>query len=194
MHEISNELRYTFSKSISSFCLYYLHLYIHHFQIRILNIYWYPFENQIFRNFQAKTDIILSENGNFKTINKDPGFTTSFLYNKNNQIVNKLTYCDNCSVDMTWNTTFTYSVDGNLALSKTIFIDKNNNITDTITEEFSNYDKSPNSFKILRIFDDTFLRSLSENNYKKSFSIGTENWNNEWEFNYDSCGNLKFIK
>lgn len=155
--------------------------------IRILNIYGEPRNYGTYRQLQMKTDIVLSDNGNFKVKYRDDGLTTSYIYNEKNQIFNTISiYSDGfAEEEMTWNTTYSYSADGNLTSYKLIF--KTSSLCDTSITTFSNYDKAPNPFKLLQVFDDTFIRSLSENNFR------IEN-NTTWDFYYDNCGNLKFQK
>lgn len=157
--------------------------------IKILNIYLQPNEYYVSRSLQEETTIVLSENGNFKESYKSDGQSMKYYYNKNNQISKTITTISvDTSVMFTWNRTFFYSASANLDSCRTIFTDANSTISSL--SNFSNFDNVPNPFKSLRMFDDTFIRSLSENNYRKKYSSA----NNfaEWQFSYDECGNIKF--
>ena len=67
------------------------------------------------------------------------------------------------------------------------------------TEKFSDYDAAPNPVKELGIFDETFNRSLSTNNYRRytfqrfnrDSTLAADQYRN-WTFVYDSNGNVKF--
>lgn len=153
--------------------------------IIITNIFIKPYYGGTYNEIQKETKIILSENGNFARSFTDNGFSTEYFYNSNNQISKKIaTVIYNSNVNWTWNYTYNYSENGNLTSYDLIFNDgfKDSNIS---TSHFSNFDNSPNSFKDLSLFEDTFLRSLSTNNFRKYNDM-------EWEFSYDDCGYIKF--
>ena len=71
-----------------------------------------------------------------------------------------------------------------------------------IVETFSNYDDSENPLKSLFIFEETFKRSLSNNNYgtyKKDeyyfideIVMHSSSYQNSWILNYDINGNIRF--
>lgn len=60
---------------------------------------------------------------------------------------------------------------------------------------FENFDNSYNPFKRFTLLDEYFYRSLSKNNFRTYREILTQNGTStasvqEWEFNYDSAGNI----
>lgn len=65
-------------------------------------------------------------------------------------------------------------------------------------EKFSNYDNAANPLKKLIIFDETYLRAISKNNYAKYENLGYKN--NEliqqntsnYNYKYDASGNINF--
>ncbi|TPG43821.1 hypothetical protein EAH81_04520 [Flavobacterium pectinovorum] len=66
-------------------------------------------------------------------------------------------------------------------------------------EVFSDYDNAPNPLKKLVIFEDTYLRALSKNNFTKYQKQGKNidnsvfsNTKKIWKLNYDARGNVKF--
>lgn len=159
--------------------------------IRILNFYLEPNEQSVSKRLQEQTTIILSENGNFKQSYKSDGQSMVYYYNKNNQISETInTLGLDASSQFSWNRTFYYSSNGNLDSCRTIFNDNRSIVSSLV--RFSNYDNAPNPFKSLRMFDDTFRRSLSENNYRKEYFAVNDS--SVWEFTYDNCENIKFHK
>lgn len=66
-------------------------------------------------------------------------------------------------------------------------------------ESFSDYDTADNPLKHLGVFDEIFLRTLSENNYTK-YSKNTYDddgnimtyINNQWDFYYDESGRIRY--
>jgi hypothetical protein len=66
-------------------------------------------------------------------------------------------------------------------------------------EIFSKYDNAPNPLKKLILFEDTFFRAISKNNYtnyeKNIYSFDNQLSSKEtrnWNFKYDDLGNIKF--
>lgn len=66
-------------------------------------------------------------------------------------------------------------------------------------EVFSNFDNTPNPMKKLIIFEETFNRALSKNNYSKYEKFTYDSSNNlintefrNWTLQYDSSGNINF--
>jgi hypothetical protein len=66
-------------------------------------------------------------------------------------------------------------------------------------EIFSNYDNATNPLKKLILFEETFLRAISKNNYTKyekyNYSANNQLNTNEirnWTFKYDASGNINF--
>ena len=65
-------------------------------------------------------------------------------------------------------------------------------------EKFSNYDNATNPLKKLIIFDETYLRAISKNNYAKYENLGYKN--NEliqqnisnYNYRYDASGNINY--
>jgi hypothetical protein len=75
-----------------------------------------------------------------------------------------------------------------------------NQLQKTIVEKFSNYDSAPNPLRKLFIFDETFLRSLSVNNFMKYERWVIQNANSNqtyydqrvWNIPHDANGNIIF--
>lgn len=73
-------------------------------------------------------------------------------------------------------------------------------IQKTVIEKFSNYDNAPNPLRGLFIFDETFLRSLSTNNFMRYERVETINSNQNqtyydertWNIPHDANGNIIF--
>lgn len=66
-------------------------------------------------------------------------------------------------------------------------------------EVFSNFDNIPNPLKKLIIFEETFTRAISKNNYSKYEKFTYDSSNNlintefrNWTLQYDSSGNINF--
>jgi hypothetical protein len=60
---------------------------------------------------------------------------------------------------------------------------------DTTYTYYSNFDNASNPFNELQIFNDTFLRSLSKNNFSKYTSLDATG---DFTFSYNECGNIIF--
>ncbi|WP_269234320.1 hypothetical protein [Flavobacterium flavigenum] len=69
---------------------------------------------------------------------------------------------------------------------------------DRTVEKFSNYDNTANPLKKLIIFDETYLRSISKNNYAKYEHLNYRNneliqtKTSNYEYKYDASGNIMY--
>ncbi|MDN3690897.1 hypothetical protein QWZ06_00730 [Chryseobacterium tructae] len=94
---------------------------------------------------------------------------------------------------------FTYYSDGNLKGIKTVTMQNNVDLVTRQEIEFSNYDKAPNPFKKLNIFDEHFHLSLSKNNPQKKITleyVGGELASKQevwWTNQYNADGTLKLF-
>jgi len=95
---------------------------------------------------------------------------------------------------------FHYNSNKNLdsVVTRTYFFN-NPTLVSKVVEVFSNYDNARNPLKNLLLFEDTFYRALSENNYSKYeyFNYGYFNTlvgheYKEWLLVYDDSGNINF--
>lgn len=149
-------------------------------------------------------------------------FERKLILDNNNRIIKKTIYKE---FAVQSKDTIIFSYDSSGKLSETIkgklngnnekakfYYDQINNLDSIVTKKynqinlesktveiFSNYDTSSNPLKNLIIFEETFNRSLSKNNYKK-YEIKIYDQANEivytsfriWVLKYDSNGNVKF--
>ena len=158
-------------------------------------------------NIIKKTIHKLGESSNYSDIDT---ITTQYKYNSKNLLVETyLTKKNNYSTN-----SFKY-------YEKAFFYyNQNNNLDSIVTnrysyneinmehefsqktvEIFSDYDNSKNPTKELHIFDETFARSLSENNFKAyrkdlyyAPRVLISSSSRTWEYSYDSDGNIRFDK
>ena len=131
---------------------------------------------------QKENKIIISNSGQFIEKLSSSGTKTQYYYNSKNQILKTIiTIKFQNDVYWTFSAVYSYNDNGNLISIKRTLNDGNNE--ETGFSEISNYDDSPNPFKDLLLFDDTFIRSLSINNFMKFDD-------NEWVFSYDECRNI----
>lgn len=143
--------------------------------------------------------------------------TIRFNYDSNNKLISYIKtstqYYSNHNVRNFEESTLYYNTNANVDSIVSISYIKLSDVsyTELISKKtriFENYDTSSNPFKKTRIFEETFYRSLSNNNYRK-FTEKTRNysypnhdyyadpvmgpttinnwWN--WDFSYDSNGN-----
>lgn len=100
---------------------------------------------------------------------------------------------------------FYYNIKNNLdsIVTKKYYINSQNQkeYTGKVVQSFSGYDTAKNSLKQFVIFEETFNRSLSENNFAKytetSFDKDNEStyvYEVEWNMSYDDNGNINFSK
>lgn len=162
-------------------------------------------------NIAANQKDIFLENGKIiKTIQyyefgDKENYTVYFTYT-NNKLSKKIGYLNN---KLNFQSDFYFNSDNNLdsivsrtskynRLTNTIEIDLNSKRR--IKEVFENYDKYSNQLKQFYVFDETFNRSLSMNNYTKSnYYFYDENGEvlNEWHIVYNlkyENGNVDFCK
>lgn len=153
-------------------------------------------------------------------------FERKLILDNNNRIVRKFVYQENAVYPNPTNDTINYfynslgqiseTFKGDLDLynEKTKFYYNGNGNLDSIVlkkhyqdepyysktkEVFSNFDNIPNPMKKLIIFEETFNRALSKNNYSKYEKFTYDSSNNlintefrNWTLQYDSSGNINF--
>lgn len=100
-----------------------------------------------------------------------------------------------------WDTYETYFLDASKNLTKSEKLEKSSNISTKLTTTYySNFDTAKNPYKKLYLMSDNFfIKSLSENNYRKITFTSEDlqnpqslpgNGNSEWTYNYDSNGQV----
>ena len=169
-----------------------------------------------------ENQITILKKDTLKNINANPDLKVITMeYDKmvryTRERTNYITYYDTTWLYYNHHTLFrTVTKDRGSILTKDFFFDNEGNLSeikslaisrymgDSIyfqSEKFSDYDSSPNPVRHLAIFDETFERSLSKNNYRKytmkkyegdSVMIGDAFRN--WTFAYDEKGNVQFDK
>lgn len=121
--------------------------------------------------------------------------TVVYFYNDANQIIATKKGNDKMQNE---SAQYYYNPAGNLDSIVTKMYDRKNYNYRNV-EIFSGYDNAVNPLKKLVIFEDTYLRSLSKNNFAKYQKIG-KNIDNSiisksertWKLNYDERGNVRF--
>jgi hypothetical protein len=96
-------------------------------------------------------------------------------------------------------TKYYYNTNGNLDSIVAAKHYQNEPYNSKTKEVFSNFDNTPNPLKKLIIFEETFNRALSNNNYSKYEKFTFDSNNNlintefrNWTLQYDSSGNINF--
>lgn len=124
---------------------------------------------------------------------------TDYIYNSKDILIQSIKNKQYKNFDLTETSDFHYN---NNNLDSVITVVKHlDELVDKTKEVFSDYDNSPNLVKNLIIFEESFYRALSQNNYSKYQMFKYEN-NNDlilnrediWNFFYDDSGNIDFIK
>jgi hypothetical protein len=146
--------------------------------------------NLTFNTFSVNNEyiVVYNENGILRRIMGNY-YTENFYYNKNNRMDSSyllIEYAPGIRA-ITNAKKYCYSNEGNLIEIKYVNTDFGTepNVIKSGSQIFSGFDNADNPFKGLWMFDDMFLRSVSNNNYTKQD-------NNEWIFSYDDCGYIKF--
>ncbi|MFC5269368.1 hypothetical protein [Adhaeribacter terreus] len=126
-----------------------------------------------------------------------PYDTTQFFY-----AGHKLLYTEHKDRSISTTKHFIFDAVGNLQKTETLSFD--HYLQDTIyteTETFGNYDQAANPLKNLAIFEEIFLRSLSNHNFrsytrhrKNRYGFVYQSAEQSWTFNYDENGNAIFYE
>lgn len=150
-------------------------------------------------------------------------FERKFLLDNQNRVIKKITYQEsiypyNDTINYFYNNlgqiSETFKGDIDLFNEKAKFYYNGNGNLDSIVatkhyqnepfssktkEVFSNFDNTPNPLKKLVIFEETFNRALSKNNYSKYEKLTYDSNNNlinsefrNWTLHYDGSGNVNF--
>ena len=130
--------------------------------------------------------------------------TIAYTYNSSGFLIqsNKERHYAEDNYFVTETSLFYYNKDNNLdSIVSRVYDNDGEFIWDKKLEVFSNYDNSPNPLRDLIIFDETFHRSLSRNNYS-SYALFQYDFLGKWfvketrvwSFIYDKDGNVEFDK
>ncbi len=125
---------------------------------------------------------------------------TDYIYNSKDILIQSIKNKQYKNFDLTETSDFHY--DNNNNLDSIITVVKHlDELVNNTKEVFLDYDNSPNLVKNLIIFEESFYRALSQNNYSKYQMFKYENNNNLilnrediWNFFYDDSGNIDFSK
>ncbi|KAA9327366.1 hypothetical protein [Adhaeribacter soli] len=153
------------------------------------NLNVYPNPKRIFLDQQNRIQKTIKETTIYNT-----SYDTVFYYYTGD----KLTSTVYPKYPATLTKHFIYNHAGNLIQTNAIYFNKYLNDTMyTETETFTNYDNAPNPLKRLGIFDELFYRSLSQNNFRSYSFVRIDKYgyimksnNRNWQFKYDSSGNI----
>lgn len=150
-------------------------------------------------------------------------FERKLILNNQNKIIKKITYQEGI---YPYNDTIAYFYNGSGQISETFkgdlnlfnekakfYYNQNGNLDSIVLKKhyqnepyyskekqvFSNFDNAPNPLKKLVIFEETFTRALSKNNYSKYEKFTYDGSNNllnsefrNWILQYDNSGNVNF--
>lgn len=124
--------------------------------------------------------------------------TINYSYNSLGQIIKSIRRIPRTSYTLIKESDYYYSTKQNLD-SVLTYISYDEEYFLIKKEVFSDYDEALNPLKKLMIFDDTYFRSLSENNFSKyqifkydEFGDITEEEEFNWTYFYDESGNIDF--
>ncbi|MBK0401742.1 hypothetical protein I5M27_02020 [Adhaeribacter sp. BT258] len=149
---------------------------------------------RVFLNFYGQIHKIIRHNA---MNTSHPYDTTLFFY-----AGHRLSYTQHKDRNISTIKRFFFDAAGNLQKTETLSFD--HYLQDTIyteTETFGDYDQAPNQLKSLAIFEEVFLRTLSNHNFrsytrhrKNRNGFVYESVNKSWTFNYDQNGYAIFYE
>jgi len=126
--------------------------------------------------------------------------TINYSYNSKGQLIKSIKKKEYNSFTLIETSDYYYSVIQNLdsVITKSKY---NDELIWSKKEIFSDYDQASNPLKDLIIFEDTFYRSLSKNNFAKyqvleydENDVLTSEKERNWSFFYDNLGNINLSK
>ncbi|MBZ4042758.1 hypothetical protein [Flavobacterium hibisci] len=134
---------------------------------------------------------------------QDPELNDSifYTYNNLNQIDEtiKLYGKPNYLSKFSQKAKYYYNPQQNLDSIVTVNFEEGQQVTGVrIVEKFSNYDNAANPLKKLILFDETYYRAISKNNYSKYEKLSysndklTEKTNKNYQYRYDASGNIMY--
>ncbi len=183
--------------------------------------YTHSYDESIFDQLTYSSNEILIEKKTNSTLFEVAKFERKLILDNQNRIVKKINYHE-LGFPAKDTTYYTYDSNGRLIETKKsifhevetaiFYYNQANNLDSIVTkknhydnpmykivEHFSNYDTASNPLKKLLIFEETFYRALSKNNFKR-YDKREYNALNEligtsfktWNLIYDSNGKVKF--
>jgi hypothetical protein len=160
--------------------------------------YDYTFVETIFDQLTYLPNQIFIEKKTTSNIVTVLKFERKLFLDSQNRILKKAVYRENAFPERD-TTYYTYNSNGILKESSKTINNEFENYIYYLNEIFSEYDNAENPLKNLLIFEETFYRALSKNNFKR-YDKREYNPANEltgtsfrtWNFIYDSNGKVKF--
>ena len=189
-----------------------------YFTNKIYSLLIYSGQMVTVEDFSTSTDFTVPINTKYLTLNNLHQITTKEIPNNNNSIFfkkllynylnNKINEIKTTFPNMPYDSTdpndykltylekFYFDTNGNLTKSE--FFEQRNgiNIGEKIIRTFENYDNSFNPCKRLKLLDEFFYRSLSNNNYSTYNEVHYQNsalgiaTTTNWTFNYSVNGQI----
>lgn len=177
----------------------------------------YTGQNVTVENFSTSPDFTAPLNTKYFTLNNLNQINTKEIPSDNNYWLKKQTfnYLNNRLIEikttlpnmpydstdpndyiLTYLEKFYFDANGNLIKSEYFEQQNGINIGEKVVRIFENYDNSTNPCKRLKLLDEFFYRSLSNNNYRKYSEIRYTNEvldstsTTSWTFYYDSNGQI----